>query len=1501
MNSLVTSKPLTKPLKGGIQSGGVGVFDSLTVNSIKFETISVAGILEDSILSNVTIRDSEIINTIIGVNGPNIGYFTELQTNDNVIFYGNNVNQNVNWDALTGIFTINGELDINGCSQLGNIRICNNDIISTNLNGEINIKPNGNGNLNIRAPVDIASSNGSFIINMSNGGYTNRVLQNIINWSSRGNIQTTSFSNQVYTARNGDITLAVDTEATRKNILTTLFTNGNILVNTSINHELTNGNIIYISNGILEGNYTVANIIDNTRLRISTTTNNTLINTGGTLFKTFDKNIILNSRNKIIIPYSTKLELGEYNWMSGSTTGIKIESIGDISLETSSGSVKILETIPLNIGSNTLVGNTSGLTISGNDLLINSTNVELSDPIIKLSNAQDIINNNKDRGVEFNYNYQTSASKLGWFGLKNSTERFTFLINASNSNEIITGTKGDIDIRNLYSETVQITGSLELGCNDINNVNTIKGCNNKITLDGSENVEIKATHLIYFNGITQINENQDFLIGTRGNKIKTNNQNLEIESISNLDLKAISINIQETTLLRFGTTGTTNLVKNTSGILNINNNNDINFNLTSGSINIPSNINLKLESSSLFNNTQGLNIKSNDQIYLETTSGNILLFGNNIVINDLSKIKLHDFNQTAGAIYINSTNDSILDSINDIILESYNNQIYLNSNNINLKRFSKLNFTENKQNYITSDTKGLVLTSNEQELKIINTGGSIISNSLINNITSTSLNIQNTNTTLQSSNLIIDSTNVKITDPILKIANYSTLDNKDRGIEFNYYDSTSGSVKLGWFGYKNSTGRFTFITNATNTNEIITGDIGNVELGNVSFTGITLVSNGNLDLNCGNLISVNKIVGCSGFLELDASNKITLKTNNITLSSGNINLINGYINSYTNGNILLSTTNDFTINGSTLNIDNTNIKIKDPIITLGDITVQDNKDRGIEWRWYDGSTPKWGFSGYKSSEKKFVFIKDGTNTDEIYSGIYGDILANDMYINNINLSTGNISSSNINLIGQSTNISNKLTILNTSNQIYVNTNGNLVISSNNIDLVGQNVNIYNNLNFNGSTIYSSNGNLIFNNTNGNIQINTDVLIQTNSKLYFSNTSNNIWSDSSQLYINGYQGVNISSSNISLNGDVTINGSLNAGIIDFDLNKYILPLGTNQYIDITNIQNGNTLGNINITTLTIGNFSIGDIVILSETNSLPTINGEYTITNILSNTQFTINIPLLNLTQSGSSGQIKSNLTQDQGKDVGIQVNYWSTSGNPLITKGSIGYNTGFFGFKRNTERWSFYSKATISNNIVSGTFGDIEVNKLFTNNISGFILDGGLSGGSNLISGTNFNINGGSINNTPIGATTANTGRFTNLSNTVSALLNNVTLSTNLVYNLGDVYTLSSSGIQFKSPSTSFVVSLFNISGINYTTSSGTMPSSGISPGTFKILICNGMGIGCSHTIFFGLNKLYVPNPLDQSNTNPVSKIIFSSRGQSVQLLFDGSAWIMLSTGVYVE
>jgi hypothetical protein len=261
--------------------------------------------------------------------------------------------------------------------------------------------------------------------------------------------------------------------------------------------------------------------------------------------------------------------------------------------------------------------------------------------------------------------------------------------------------------------------------------------------------------------------------------------------------------------------------------------------------------------------------------------------------------------------------------------------------------------------------------------------------------------------------------------------------------------------------------------------------------------------------------------------------------------------------------------------------------------------------------------------------------------------------------------------------------------------------------------------------------------------------------------------------------------------------------------------------------------------------------------------------------------------------------VKTNLTTYQGKDVGIQVNYWSTTGNILVTAGSLGYKTGYFGFKLGAERWSFYSNATISNNVVSGSFGDIEVNKVYASRMSGFGLDGNMSAGSNTVSGTNFQIGGGSINSTPIGVSVASSGRFTTLSNTVQASLTNVSLQSTLSYSF-ERYTLNSSTLQFRSPSDAVIVSMFSVVGNNYTSSSGTMPSVGISDGTQKVLVCSSMGTGCTHTVHFGAGKLLAPNPLDASNIP--TKIVFKRKGQSVQLLFDAvqSTWVLLGNGGYV-
>lgn len=90
-------------------------------------------------------------------------------------------------------------------------------------------------------------------------------------------------------------------------------------------------------------------------------------------------------------------------------------------------------------------------------------------------------------------------------------------------------------------------------------------------------------------------------------------------------------------------------------------------------------------------------------------------------------------------------------------------------------------------------------------------------------------------------------------------------------------------------------------------------------------------------------------------------------------------------------------TGDLTVNGTTTTI-NSNIQtIDDPVFTLGGDTaptVDDGKDRGIEYRWHNGSAAKLGFFGYDNSTGKFTFIPDATNTNEVFSGTKGTIDAN---------------------------------------------------------------------------------------------------------------------------------------------------------------------------------------------------------------------------------------------------------------------------------------------------------------------------------------------------------------------------------------------------------------------------------------------------------------------------------------------------------------------------
>jgi len=95
------------------------------------------------------------------------------------------------------------------------------------------------------------------------------------------------------------------------------------------------------------------------------------------------------------------------------------------------------------------------------------------------------------------------------------------------------------------------------------------------------------------------------------------------------------------------------------------------------------------------------------------------------------------------------------------------------------------------------------------------------------------------------------------------------------------------------------------------------------------------------------------------------------------------------------GNNLVITGN-LTVNGTTVTTNSTTVTIDDPIFTIGGDTApgsDDNKDRGIEFRWHNGTSAKVGFFGFDDSTGYFTFIPDATNTSEVFSGSQGDIQA----------------------------------------------------------------------------------------------------------------------------------------------------------------------------------------------------------------------------------------------------------------------------------------------------------------------------------------------------------------------------------------------------------------------------------------------------------------------------------------------------------------------------
>jgi hypothetical protein len=120
---------------------------------------------------------------------------------------------------------------------------------------------------------------------------------------------------------------------------------------------------------------------------------------------------------------------------------------------------------------------------------------------------------------------------------------------------------------------------------------------------------------------------------------------------------------------------------------------------------------------------------------------------------------------------------------------------------------------------------------------------------------------------------------------------------------------------------------------------------------------------------------------------------INLGTGGAAGSTTNIN-IGDADGGTTTVNNSLTVTGNLVVNGTTTTFNSTTVTIDDPIFTLGGDTApgsDDNKDRGIEFRWHNGTAAKLGFFGFDDSTGYFTFIPDATNTSDVFSGTKGTL------------------------------------------------------------------------------------------------------------------------------------------------------------------------------------------------------------------------------------------------------------------------------------------------------------------------------------------------------------------------------------------------------------------------------------------------------------------------------------------------------------------------------
>lgn len=145
---------------------------------------------------------------------------------------------------------------------------------------------------------------------------------------------------------------------------------------------------------------------------------------------------------------------------------------------------------------------------------------------------------------------------------------------------------------------------------------------------------------------------------------------------------------------------------------------------------------------------------------------------------------------------------------------------------------------------------------------------------------------------------------------------------------------------------------------------------------------------------------VLSVLGGTGVTSSASGNGVTLSIGQAVATTSNVTFnnvdVDGTLTSddITSTNIAatgnLTVSGNLTVNGTTTTVNSTTTSVADPVFEIGDDSSDDNLDRGIKFKWHNGSAAKVGFFGMDDSDGKFKFIQDATDTSSVFSGSVGN-------------------------------------------------------------------------------------------------------------------------------------------------------------------------------------------------------------------------------------------------------------------------------------------------------------------------------------------------------------------------------------------------------------------------------------------------------------------------------------------------------------------------------